>query len=77
MKILFFTFGLLLLSLGILGVALPGLPTTPFLLISTYCFARSSPRFHTWFTSTSFYKKYLATYVKTKGMTKKEKIYIL
>lgn len=40
--------GLVLLGMAYLGVLLPGLPTTPFLLGASYCFVRSSPRLHRW-----------------------------
>lgn len=40
--------GLLLLLLALIGVAVPLLPTTPFVLLAAFCFARSSPRLHGW-----------------------------
>lgn len=40
--------GLLALALGIVGIALPLLPTVPFLLLAAFCFARSSERLHNW-----------------------------
>lgn len=45
---LYLAVGLLSLALGLLGVLLPGLPTTPFVLLSAACFMRASPRLHRW-----------------------------
>jgi uncharacterized membrane protein YbaN (DUF454 family) len=45
---LWLTLGLLSTACGIAGVVLPLVPTTPFLLLAAYAFARSSPRLHDW-----------------------------
>ncbi|WP_170582228.1 YbaN family protein [Ruegeria arenilitoris] len=51
MHYLWATFGLLCVALAMIGIALPLLPTVPFLLLAAFCFARSSSRLHNWLMS--------------------------
>ena len=55
--------GFLCLALGMVGVVLPILPTTPFILVAAFCFARSSTRLNSWFKGTKVYKQVLEGYV--------------
>ena len=77
MKIIYVILGFVSMGLGIVGSFLPGLPTVPFLLLASFCFARGSERFHGWFTQTKIYKNYLEDFEKNRSMTLKTKIGLL
>lgn len=75
-KNFYIVLGLLAFGLGTLGVILPILPTTPFLLLASFCFLRGSSRINDWFIETSIYKKHLESFIKERTMTSKQKILI-
>lgn len=77
MKILYIVLGCICLGLGSIGVVLPILPTTPFLMVSAFCFAKSSKRLNDWFLSTNLYKKHLESFVQGRGMTRRTKLSIM
>lgn len=58
--------GILALVLGVIGVFVPLLPTTPFLLLASYSFARSNNRFNDWLLTNRFFGKHLQNYIKRK-----------
>ena len=69
--------GFIFLGLGIVGIMLPLLPTTPLLLLASVCFVRGSKKFEMWFKGTALYKKHLEEFVRNRAMTLKKKIVIL
>ncbi len=77
MKVVLIILGFISMGIGIVGIVTPILPTTPFLLLASFFFAKGSKRFHDWFISTKIYKKYLDSFVKSKAMTLKNKLTIL
>lgn len=59
-RIAFAAAGLALVGVGALGILLPGLPATPFLLLAAYCFAKSFPRLHHWLVTHRWLGPYIA-----------------
>ena len=59
MRVLFAAAGLVSVGLGVVGILLPGLPATPFLLVAAYCFARSFPSLHDWLIAHRWFGPYI------------------
>lgn len=76
-RIIWLLAGFLAMGIGAVGVALPVLPTTPFLLLASFCLAKGSDRFHRWFTGTKLYKRHLESFAKNRSMTLKTKFSLL
>ncbi|HUH87086.1 MAG TPA: YbaN family protein [Pusillimonas sp.] len=74
MKIFFNVVGGIALALAALGVALPLLPTTPFLLVAAACFLRGSPRMHAWLTQNQVFGHYLRDYQEKKAVPLRIKV---
>lgn len=74
-KSLFIIAGFVLLALGVIGIALPVLPTTPFLLAASFCFLKGSARLYKWIMTNRFFGPRIE-WIRGAGLTKKEKISI-
>ena len=69
MKTLLIVLGFVCVAIGAIGIVVPILPTTPFLLLASFFFAKGSKKFHDWFMSTKLYKKHLESFVNSRAMT--------
>jgi uncharacterized membrane protein YbaN (DUF454 family) len=61
------------LALGLLGVVLPGLPTTPFVLLAAACYAKASPRLHRWMLNHRWMGPMLRDWERDRSLTRRSK----
>lgn len=74
-RALWLCLGMLFLSLGMIGVLLPGLPTTPFMLLAAACFARSSQRFYNWLLNNPLFGDKVRRYRAGHGIPRRIKLF--
>ena len=73
-KLLLVLAGTISLALGVLGIFLPLLPTTPFLLLASYCYMRSSQRLYNWLINHRIFGEYIYNYMTHRAVKRSAKI---
>jgi len=74
LRAILITSGTIFLGLGLIGIFIPILPTTPFLLLAAACYARSSQRFYNWLMNNKWFGNYIKNYREGRGIPLKFKI---
>ncbi|HPG40027.1 MAG TPA: YbaN family protein [bacterium] len=74
LRILLLVLGTLFVALGSLGLFLPVLPTTPFLLLAAACYARGSVRLYNWLLTNRWFGHYIRNYREGKGISLRHKV---
>ena len=74
LRILLIIAGTFFVGLGIVGIFVPVLPTTPFLLLAAACYARSSQRFYGWLLNNKWFGSYIRNYLERKGVPLRAKV---
>ena len=77
LRYLLISAGTIFLGFGIIGIFLPILPTTPFLLLAAACYARSSKRFYDWLMNNKWFGTYIKNYREGRGVPLKFKVFTI
>ena len=72
---MYLALGFVALVLGIIGIPLPVLPTTPFLLLSAWCFSRSSERWHQWLLANETFGPVITSWEKRRCISLRTKVF--
>lgn len=73
-RVMLIVIGTFFVGLGILGIILPVLPTTPFFLLAAALYSRSSDKFYNWLVRNRWFGKYISDYREGKGVPRKVKL---
>jgi len=77
MRYLWIVAGTVSLAIGVIGVAIPLLPTTPFLLLAAACYMRGSKRMHRWLMNNRVLGQYIRNYAEGRGVSVRFKIFTI
>ena len=73
-RLAYIAVGLVCVTLAVSGALIPGVPTTPWVLLASYCFARSSERLDTWLRNAPVFGKLIADWEKYRGIRRPVKV---
>ena len=76
-RVLWFSLGFISMTLGLIGIPVPGLPTTPFMILAAACFAKSSQSFYDWIINNRIFGEHVKNYREGNGIPRKSKPMIL
>tara|TARA_B100001250_G_C19643246_1_gene719232 strand:- start:202 stop:621 length:420 start_codon:yes stop_codon:yes gene_type:complete len=76
-RIMWFMIGFTVMCIGLVGIVVPGLPTTPLMILAAACFAKSSQKFYDWIIYNKMFGHHVKNYREGKGIPKKSKPIIL
>ena len=76
-RVFWFSLGMIFTGIGLIGVVIPGLPTTPLMIIAAACFAKSSQRFYNWIINNRMFGEHVKNYREGNGIPKRSKPVIL
>ncbi len=74
---MFIAIGILCAGIGMIGILVPVLPTTPFLILASVCFVKGSHKFDKWFKGTKLYRNYAEDFVNDRSMTLARKVKLM
>ncbi|RCW66950.1 YbaN family protein [Saliterribacillus persicus] len=74
-RILWIIGGSLSIGIGLIGIVVPILPTTPLIILGGFCYGKSSPRLHNWLLENKYFGKYLKDYHQGKGVPLRIKLF--
>jgi uncharacterized protein len=73
-RLFWLVLGFICVGLGAIGIVLPILPTTPFVLAAAGCFCKSSPKMYNWLLNNKWFGDYIRNYKEGRGLSMKSKI---